>query len=397
MSTTTDNPTAIRKAAILMRNLEPEAAALLLAELSPGEARAVRAAIRELGDVDQHEHQGVVEELRSRANSPQTIAGENNGVELQLNSVAANQAEPEPTVYHTRYAVESSSHDNPFAAVPELDDVDAATLAKYLVRENAGVVAVVLSYLPGDRAAAVLAELPFGLRVEAMDRLAELGEGDTESLRVLAADLARWIQQQRNEQRRQATRMAAIQGILDATAPDSRNGLVDELSQRGRDWATALSASSTDASEPEAPIEAQVPTSARHDEDELVVEQPANVDNAEPQIAVVDTSDEVESITSLSLRPLSVPFEVFDRLEAPLLAQVMKRTPPRQLLLALAGATESLQQRIETLIPARQVKQLRRRLESLGPTSLREVEQAQLSMARTASDLWDFFYGKRAA
>lgn len=273
--------------------------------------------------------------------------------------------------------------ENPFDGIPQLEEVDTVTLAAYLSNENAGVIAVVLSYLPAQRAAALLEELPFELRADALDRLARLGDGDAESLKVLAADLATWITQQQNERQRRASRLETVSAILGAADPESRAGLVRQLTDRGRSWVEAVAPS---APEPEEPIAEADSTPLS--ETEPQADSRTHEEEPEPETAPVP---EVEPP-----RQPRIPFAAMEKLPPPLLAQVMKRTPPRQLLLALAGAPEGLQKRIESLIPAKQRRQLRARLDSLGRTNLREVAEAQLAMATTASDLWAFFYDRQS-
>ncbi|MEM6330036.1 MAG: FliG C-terminal domain-containing protein [Planctomycetota bacterium] len=441
MATDTTSPPAIRKAAILLRTLQPEAAALLLADLSPEEARAVRQAIRELGDVRDDEHQGVLAELRATAtdkgpatSEPGVIHADEAGVELQLTATGLEDA----AALHSAVPNDGPgpatprSVADPFALAPELEDVEPGTLAGYLAREGVGVVAVVLSHLSPARAAAVLDELPRDLRVSAIDRLSSLGDGDDQSLRVVADDIASWVRQQQSERRRRASRMATIQAILGAASHAGRADIVDGLVERGRDWAATLAAAeptpppatqppaatepqaradATSESAAEAPLpEGKNETAAAADQndeqngDEQTGEETTVGQNAAARQAAAsyaadsgDATAEPTTETAQTAARLSVPFAAVHRLETPLLAQVMKRTPPRQLLLALAGAAEAFQSRIESLIPNRQVRLLRRQLDALGPTTLHEVEAAQHAMAQSASELWDFYYGKRAA
>ncbi|MEM6797944.1 MAG: FliG C-terminal domain-containing protein [Planctomycetota bacterium] len=391
MNAATTNATELRKAAVLLRSLDPEAAAALLSGLSPDEARAVRAAVREVREFDEDEQLSVFEELRDRSTGPADPPPQDSaGVEVQFTRAGLTQSAA-PAIEMPRTVPSQTGGDNPFASFPELDEADPATLAGYLKRENAAVVAVVLSYLSPDHAGAVLDELPFGLRVEAMDRLAGLGDSDTESLRVVATGLSAWIKQQQSEQRRRQSRLAAIEAILGSASKSSRDDLVDELSQRGREWAASLAATVTEpaAEEMAEPIAPEA------------MQETPSIDNGEQGEQVATPSEEPGLVEAFiesppaPPRPLSVPFLAFEKLDTSLLAQVMKRTPPRQLLLALAGATEGLQRRIESLLPSRQVKQLRRRIDAVGPTTLRDIDDAQNAMAQVASELWDFYYGSR--
>ncbi|MEX2093046.1 MAG: hypothetical protein WD971_10240, partial [Pirellulales bacterium] len=80
------NNANLRKAAILIRSLDADAAASVLARLSPAEAKAVRLAIHALGEVDPEERADVSTEFRRSG----VVAQEDprRGVELDLSSTA---------------------------------------------------------------------------------------------------------------------------------------------------------------------------------------------------------------------------------------------------------------------------------------------------------------------
>ena len=431
MTTLADN-NAIRKAAILFRTLEPESAAVLLTQLSQAEARAVRAAIRELGDVSDEERQHVATEMLEQADATNASTNQEPadhefasqgqaGVELELSGYDATPvAEPGETtlpddVYHALGPTSSTT--NPPEPAPEpteqqgvaslarLADADASTLADYLGRENPSVVALVLSYLPAERAAEVLDELPFDLRGVALEHLANLGDVDEASLEVLASDLGDWIGKQTQERQRQASRLATIDAILGATAASTRGQLLKRLDEQGCRWVNRLRnqcSPTVDTEQAEsAPAESRAteaaPTKAAPTEPaptEPAPTEPAPTEPSQPREPAIRANDiatdnqpQPPVVETSNPRPPALPFSSFHRLDIHVLAAVMRRVPARQLLLALAGADEGLQRRIESLIPARQARELRRRLESLGPTTLREVEAAQTAMAQVAAEL----------
>src|SRR5262245_2102824 len=74
----------LRKAAVLLRSLDGETAAVMLAQLSPAEADSLRAAIRTIGAVDPEEQADVVSEFRRTR--PTAAIGHNLGVELELSA-----------------------------------------------------------------------------------------------------------------------------------------------------------------------------------------------------------------------------------------------------------------------------------------------------------------------
>ena len=66
---------------------------------------------------------------------------------------------------------------------------------------------------------------------------------------------------------------------------------------------------------------------------------------------------------------------------------VLHASPPQTVLMALSGATQAFVTRVERLMPPKDVKRLRKRLTSLGPIQLRDVDAAQARIAQTATKM----------
>src|SRR5690606_3168248 len=230
MTSTTPN---IRKAALLVRSLDSDSAALLLAQLSPQEARAVRQAVRDLGEIDPDEQEQLASELKlEAAMSPHEDAA---GVELAL-STEVNAPDPAPLrVSSTPLATTEPS--GPFAW---LEHGDLPTLASVLEREHLSTVAVVLSHLPPQRGADLLAALPPGRRAAALERLADLGESDRASLEVIEKSLADWIARQKRGRQVRADRLQGIRAMLEHTGSDTRDRLMADLARADHRLANEL-------------------------------------------------------------------------------------------------------------------------------------------------------------
>src|SRR5437868_3208904 len=120
----------LRKAAVLLRSLDADTAAMMLAQLSAEEAAAIRAAMRALGAVEADEQADVVAELRrERPANATTFAG----VELALSS-----------------SFGSDTYDQPGALQPAngrskrfefLQSAPISALVPYLAREHAQTIA----------------------------------------------------------------------------------------------------------------------------------------------------------------------------------------------------------------------------------------------------------------
>src|SRR5262245_20965366 len=135
----------LRKAAVMLRSLDGDTAAMMLAQLSPEEATSIREAMRALGNVEPDEQASVVAELRSTNTSERRVG--TGAVELSLSSKFE---------YEAPIGVTGSKSAASPSRFEFLDNAPTSALVPYLAREHSQTVAVVLSHLPPQRAAAVL-------------------------------------------------------------------------------------------------------------------------------------------------------------------------------------------------------------------------------------------------
>jgi flagellar motor switch protein FliG len=342
VTTTAENP--IRKAAVFVRALEPEAAATLLARLSAEEASRLRLAIAELGAVDARERSSVADEaLRHTAKRPvfQTA-----GVELVLDSSAGQLAIPRPEQKLTAGSVEDPSEW--FAA---LKDEDASAVASYLSDEQPRAVALVLSQVPATLAAAVLEHFEEDYQGTILDHLTTLGDADPSTVRMIASGLADWVRQQQAIRRRETDRAASVRAILSAVPLDRRRRLATRL---------------------------------RDPRGLLLEEEPEAV--AKP-VADRDSEEEAPNPLPIELtleRPL-VAYDELERLDDRAIALALGTLDPRTAMLSLVAAREGLLRRVEARLTKSAARELRRRLTSLHQTSLAEIDAAQRALATAAS------------
>lgn len=199
-------------------------------------------------------------------------------------------------------------------------------LTRILAGEHPQTVALVLSHLPADQAGDVLATLAPALQADVIRRLVELDEADPETLREVERGLqSRIFEHTRYEQRRRAG-VQAVTGILAAADPHVKRRILANL--------------------------------AAHDH-ELAEQFTRQV------------------------------FEFVDlaRASDAALAEVLRAADADLVLLAFADAAPLLLDRVLSLLPAREARRLRQALETLGPTRLSDVAQAQRELARLARRL----------
>ncbi|MGD9632089.1 MAG: FliG C-terminal domain-containing protein [Pirellulales bacterium] len=356
--------TQLRKAAILIRSLDADGAAAVLARLSPEEARQVRLAIQSLGEVDADERDDVSAEF-CRSGS---VARENprHGVELELSSELPG--EPAYPMYPSKSAV------RPFEF---LEQARVESLVPYLAREQAQTVAVVLSYLTPPRAAEVLAAMPEKLQAATIERLSLLGETDPDTLQVLERELAEWLARQHASRTRPTQRIDTVNAILSAADQRSRGQILANLLKHNRELANQIAPSALPRPAPAPTIAEQIADCGSQIADlkaAMTAQPPAAT---RPPSAIRNPQPEI---------PL-LHFDDLTRFDAAGLAAVLKGVDSELLVLALVGASDELVAHVTAPMPPKVAKAFRGRLHRCGPTRLSDVEAAQHEVARIASQI----------
>jgi flagellar motor switch protein FliG len=351
----------LRKAAVLLRSLDADTAAMMLGQLSAEEAAALRGAMRALGTVDSDEQADVVSELRRTQSAHSASALKHDDVELSL---SASFADGELQEQANQFTAAGSKRFDFLASAP------VAALVPYLTCEHAQTIAVVLSHLPPARAAAVLSKLPDKVQVEAIERLSVLGDTDPEILSVLERGLEAWFAK-RTGARAGGRRRDTLRAILAAADATDRSLIMSHI--KGGDNAS------------ETQIKGQTPKP---------VSAPAKAGGYEQGMGLTPKTTEVKRnpvresfVERVPLAP-SVPAIAFDDLinvDARLLASVLRQADANVLALALAGSREEMVDRICQQMPKRMARTFRRELRRLGPTRLSDVEGAQLAIAEIAA------------
>lgn len=150
----------VRKAAVLVRALGPEAAALILGRLSNNEADEVRETMQIVGELDPEEESAVLREFLA-------------GAKRREKPVGIRETKPAPAVPNLR-------REEPSFAF--LLDLNPERTARLLADERPQIIAVVLSHLPKRLAGKVLVGFAPKLQADVLRRLADLGPTDPEVL-----------------------------------------------------------------------------------------------------------------------------------------------------------------------------------------------------------------------
>lgn len=371
MTPVADN--SLRQAAVLIRSLGPEAAAAMLGRLSAEEARALRTAIHELGEIDEGERMRVADQLRQpEANAaesdaapvaPASTVSEDGAVELQLGT--STPAPEPPAAPRSQPAPVEKPLIDGGAWLRSLGDANPILIATYLSEEQPRAMAVVLGYLPPDLSAGVLQHLPAEQRSRVVAQLAEQGDADPDSLRVIANGLSDWLDRHQAEQTRRESRVATIRKILAATPARDREDILRGLTKTEPEMAASLG---------------------------VTLSPPA----ATTPPTTPPTTPAAPAAVSKPSAP-SIPFAEMDRLDGRALAEAVGKLDSRTALLALAAAPESLVRQLTRGLPRAAAADLRSRLHRVGPTTLAEIDRAQEALSAATGQVVASRRAKRLA
>jgi flagellar motor switch protein FliG len=364
--------TNLRKAAVFIRSLDAETATTLLAQLSSEEAKALHMAMCALGTVDPEEQADVAAEFRSAR--PVASEAASFGVELQLSSASAQS-----TSHESEPASTNSQSSKRFEF---LDRAPIEALVPYLAREHAQTIAVVLSHLPPRRAADVLGALPEKLQAETIERLAVLGETDPESIVVLENELAAWLANRGRHSGGASQAAGAVANILAAADPLTRSEMVKNLRTRNAALANQLG--------PVGMRRNRRPPAAKTISDQAAAcadrVARGNLDSPRRPAAQPTPLRSIPTARSAQQQPLpDLDFDELVRLDNRAMGAVLTEVDPHVLVLALAGSTDELVDRVCRQMPSRTARSFRRLLRKLGPTRLSDVESAQRAVAAVAA------------
>lgn len=330
MPTTLPPAAKLRKAAILVNSLDAQTADRILEQMPEEQAAQVRRMMVELGDIDSSEQQQVIDEFFDHGSTrPAPDDAESlDGVELDPELARRLNQVSRPAPRAVEHDAKPYSGEPPFRFLCE---AHAARITPFLAGEHPQTIALVVSHLPPERAAAVLAALDGALQADVLRRLTDLDETDPEIMREVERGLESKILEQARSDRRRTAGLHAAAGILDAAEPAAKRTLLANLARHDRPLAGKLR------------------------------QQPPEFD-----------------------------FDDFERLDDPALSRVFAVADTELTALALAGASPALVERLLAPLTPSERRQFNRSIENLGPLRLSDVEEAQRQIAELARQLaWE--------
>lgn len=349
----------LRKAAVLLRSLDSDTAAMMLAHLSSEEAAAIRREMFKLGSLDEEEQADVMAELRRTRSA--TGRPRSSDVELSLSSLLDETRDQRSSAHGAERSTRFEF----------LDSAPITALVSFLAREHAQTIAVVLSHLAPSRAAGVLSALPPKIQAETIERLSALGETDPESISALERELETWVAK-RDSGRISAGRRDTMAAILAAADAKTRGQLLGNLKIHNGALAVRITPTEREATR-------SIPNT---DSRKRPIKSPAKTYLVRQQAPRKNP----EYRPPAAAPPLPrIAFDDLIHLDARSLAAVLRQADPNVLALALAGSRDELVNRICDQMPKRTARDFRRELRRLGPTRLSDVEAAQRAIAQVAA------------
>ena len=360
-----DNQNTLRKAAILIASLDRESADAMISKLSPRQAAAVRRAVVELNEIDPDEQGDVMTQfVQSR---PVATAPQMSGIELDdrlaarihpLNSSDSNRPQADletPSLetpgletpgLETRAQGDSknalndrrSKNEQPFQFLHETQNDQFSGM---LSKEHPQVIAVVLAHLPPERAADLLATFSSPLQVDVVQRLVHLEQTNPEVLQDIEQEIESWFHGKIGGIGQRFAGFTAASTIVRASSTQIQNQLLANLSQHDAALAQRL--------------------------------KDANLPKTQPKLQA-------------KVRPYR--FEEIESFDTARLVRVLAEASAEVTVLALAGASIHLVERALKQLDAAASRSIRRQMDRLGPTSLRDIEAAQNELARIATSLF---------
>jgi flagellar motor switch protein FliG len=207
----------------------------------------------------------------------------------------------------------------------KLANVNEAVLAAFLKNEYPQTVAVVVSKVKPDHAARVLSQLPESFAMEVITRM---------------------------------LRMESVQkDVLDDIERTLRNEFMNNLARTNR-----------------------------RDPHESMAEIFNSLDRAS-ETKFMTALEERNRDSAEKIKSLMFTFEDLGKLQGPAIQAILRVADKAKLPVALKGASESIKQLFLSNMSERAGKLLREDIAALGPTRLRDVEEAQGSLVNVAKDL----------
>jgi len=297
----------IHNAAVLLMTLPEEEASDLLAKLDPKQAEQVSIEIARTRAVTADDQELAIKDF-TEANPTLGLRG--GGLEL---AKALIQRALGPNAAAALLSLRQSIEATPFGF---LRHVDSQNLLTYIIDEHPQTIALIMSHLPPNFGAEILAGLPETRRLAVVRRIATMGRTNPEIIREVEKGLERRMSAVMSQSFERAGGVEAVAEMLNVSDRATERALMDSLAK----------------------------------EDAELVDE---------------------------IRRLMFVFEDVARFADKDIQTVLKNVETSQWAMALKGASESLKEKVLRNMSERAAETLREEMEYLGPAKRSVVEAKQ--------------------
>ncbi|MEM6302135.1 MAG: flagellar motor switch protein FliG [Pseudomonadota bacterium] len=311
-----------QRAAIFLLGVGEESAASIMKHMEPREVQRVGEAMASLSGVTDDDMSAVLEDFRESAEkiNPLSIGAPDFVQRVMVKALGEEKARGVmskvlPGKTKTR-------------GIEALKWMDARAVCALIAEEHPQIIAIVLTSLDDDHAAAILKELPKRIRTDVMMRIARLQMIDPNALEELDKVLERQL------------------GRIKKTAPRAVDGMASAAAIMN------------------------------------------NVD-ADLEAKVLDSMREKDEDLSERISELMFVFDDLSSLDDRGMQRLIREISVDTLVIALKGVDTSLQEKFFANMSSRAADMLREDLEAKGPVRLAEVETSQKEILGTAKQLAD--------
>lgn len=311
----------LRKAAILMMGLNDGMATLLLQHLGDLEAQKVTEEITQMGDVSSHDVRRVLAEFHGLLEADEYVVRGGPEYALRLLTEAFGEARAQGMLAQVQAGPDTNVGD-----LATLQKLEPQQLSKFLENEHPQTVALVLAHLDARKGSMLLMHLTPTMRVEAIQRLAEVRQFSPEMAQKVALVLARRMDSLGQTGRKNYAGYKSVAELLNRTDSSTTKGILEAIEQRAPKIATDIR-------------------------------------------ALMFTFDDLLTVPQTSIREL------------------VGAADKKMLAMALKGAKESVRAHIYKAMSSRGADMLKEDMESLGPVRSRDVGAAQQELLVLANKL----------
>jgi flagellar motor switch protein FliG len=297
----------LHNAAVLLMTLPEEEASELMTKLDPKQVEQVSIEIARTRTIASDEQERVIKEFTEA--SP-TLGGRGGGLEL---AKALIQKALGPNAAAALNNIRQSIEATPFGF---LRHVDSQNILTYIIDEHPQTIALIMSHLPANFGAEILAGLPESRRLAVVRRIATMGRTNPEIIKEVEKGLERRMSSVMSQSFERAGGVEAVAEMLNVSDRATERAILDSLVK----------------------------------EDAELVEE---------------------------IRRLMFVFEDIGRFSDKDIQTVLKNVETSQWAMALKGASDMLKEKILRNMSERAAETLREEMEYLGPAKRSVVEAKQ--------------------